>query len=60
MSDGKFIDFQLGKKYDLSNSIKNCLTDSFLEFKEQQILIRNHLLLCNIIILNSFIYFSFS
>ena len=49
MSDGKFIDFQLGMKYDLSNSIKNCLINSFHEFKEQQILIRNYLLLRNMI-----------
>ena len=49
MSEGKFIDFQLGMKYDLSNSIKNCLIDCYQEFKEQQILIRNHLLLSNII-----------
>ena len=47
MSSGKFIDFQLGMKYDLSNSIKSSLIEGFNEFKKQQKIIRNFLLMNN-------------
>jgi len=47
MSGGKFIDFHLGMKYDLSNSIKNLLLQSFHEYKKKQIDVRNYLLLSN-------------
>ena len=47
MSSGKFIDFQLGMKYDLSNSIKSSLIEGFNEFKKQQKNVRNFLLMNN-------------
>ena len=38
MSGGKFIDFHLGMKYDLSNSIKNLLLQSFHEYKKNKLM----------------------
>jgi hypothetical protein len=42
-----FIDIHLGMKYDLSNSIKASIIESFQEFKKEQISKRNYLVLCN-------------